>query len=390
MSLSLIDFLFDTSPYSPRWLCGRWSPEVGWTHIISDFFIFLAYIGIPVSLLYYQNKIKALEINYIFYLFAAFIFLCGSTHLIEVIIFWKPIYNFAGLIKALTAIVSVATLFVIITKLPMTLKFIKERNDAKSLRLEVESLKAREAQEANLAKDRFLASMSHELRTPLNAIIGYTGTLLMKLPGQLNSEQEKQLKIIQNSSKHLLSLINDILDISKVEAGKVDFVLTKTNCNKIIQDVVNTLHPICLNKGLELKFTPPQHDIYVMTDARTLTQIILNLANNAIKFTDRGKVEIKIHALKVLEKNEIIIKVIDTGIGIKFEDKAKMFQAFEQVSTPGKVSEGTGLGLHLSQKLAGHINGRIDFESTYGHGSCFSLILENKQERHDDHTHPHN
>lgn len=375
-----MDFLFDMSPYSPRWLCGRWTAEMGWTHIISDLFIFLAYTGIPVSLLYYQSKIKALDINYIFYLFAAFIFLCGATHLIEVIIFWKPIYNFAGLVKALTAIVSVATLIVIITKLPMTLKFIKEKHEAKSLKLEVESLKAREAQEANLAKDRFLASMSHELRTPLNAIIGYTGTLLMRLPGQLNTEQEKQLKIIQNSSKHLLSLINDILDLSKVESGKIEYKLTQTSCNKIIQEVVNTLTPICFSKGLELKFTAPERDIIVITDRRTLTQIILNLVNNAIKFTQRGTVEIKLQTLKLDDKEEILVKIIDTGIGIKPEDKEKLFKAFEQISTPGTIVEGTGLGLHLSQKLAKLINGNIDFESKHGHGSCFTLTLKNPQE----------
>lgn len=389
MSLPGMDFLFDMSPYSPRWLCGRWTAEMGWTHIVSDFFIFFAYIGIPVSLLYYQNKIKALEINYLFYLFAAFIFLCGSTHLIEVIIFWKPIYNFAGLIKALTAIVSVATLIVITTKLPMTLRFIKEKLEAKSLKLEIESLKAREALEANEAKDRFLASMSHELRTPLNAIIGYTGTLLMRLPGQLNLEQEKQLKIIQSSSKHLLSLINDILDLSKIEAGKIEFVLTNTSCNQIVQDVVNTLTPICNNKGIELKFTPLPNDAFIMTDPRTMTQIILNLVNNAIKFTNRGYVEVKIQLLRIRGMEQVIIKVIDTGIGIKNADRERIFNAFEQISTPGTLVEGTGLGLHLSQKLAMLINGRIECESSYGQGSCFSLILNNTQEERHANANPH-
>lgn len=384
----MIDFLFDTSPYSPRWLCGHWTPFIGWTHIISDFLIFFAYICIPVSLLYYQHKIKAIEINYLFYLFAAFIFLCGSTHLIEVIIFWKPIYNFAGLIKLLTALVSLGTLLAIIVILPTTLKFIKEKLDTKLLKLELESHKAREAQEANLAKDRFLASMSHELRTPLNAIIGYTGTLLMKLPGPINFEQEKQLKIIQSSSKHLLSLINDILDLSKVEAGKFEFSLTKTNCTEIIKDVVNTLIPLCNNKGLELKFTPSEKDIFILSDQRILKQIIINLVNNAIKFTERGKVEIKTQILKQLNKEEIVIKVIDSGIGIKNDDKSKLFQAFEQIPSSDKMTEGTGLGLHLSQKLAKLINGRIDFESSYGHGSCFSLTLENKQDNIHDSTYP--
>jgi hypothetical protein len=147
--LNAINFLFDTSNYPARWECGHWLPLVGWTHVSADFFIFLAYVGIPISLLYYQNKIKAIEINYIFYLFASFIFLCGATHLIEAIIFWLPIYNFAGLIKFLTAIISVATLYVITTKLPITLNYIKEKNESKTLKLELENLKAQEAQKAN-------------------------------------------------------------------------------------------------------------------------------------------------------------------------------------------------------------------------------------------------
>jgi len=377
MAIPLIDFLFDTSHYQQLWECGNWPQAIAWMHIISDFFIFTAYLGISISLLYYQHKIKATEINYIFYLFASFIFLIGTTHLIKVVIYWHPIYNLSAVVKAATAIVSMATLIIIITQLPTSIKFIKEKLDAKTLKLELESHKAREAQEANLAKDRFLASMSHELRTPLNAIIGYTGTLLMKLPGPLNTEQEKQLKIIQNSSKHLLSLINDVLDLSKVEAGKLEFTSTNINCTKLIQEVVNTLIPICNNKGLELKFVPSQHDIFVMSDQRTLKQIILNLVNNAIKFTDRGKVEIRAQLLKLPTKEEVVIKVIDTGVGIKNADKDKLFKAFEQITTSDKLTEGTGLGLHLSQKLAKLINGRIEFESSFGHGSCFSLTLEN-------------
>jgi len=376
MSNSALEFLFDTSQYPARWECGHWLPTIGWTHITSDIIIFLAYTGIPISLIYYQNKINALNINYIFILFASFIFFCGATHLIEAIIFWHPIYNFAGLIKSLTAMVSLTTLLVITLKLPSTLKFIKEKIESKKIKQELNVLKANEAQKANSAKDKFLATMSHELRTPLNAIIGYTGILLMRLPGSLNPEQQKQLKIIQNSSKHLLSLINDILDLSKIESGKIELHLESVNCHQVVQEVINTVMPSCNAKGLMLNYIAPNTSIYLKTDPRTFTQIILNLTNNAVKFTEKGSINIEISHLQ----DEIAIKITDTGIGIKTEDKAKLFQVFQQISLSGKLVEGTGLGLHLSQKLANLLNGRIEVESIFGQGSCFSLILPCKQD----------
>lgn len=378
MSLPFLDILFDVSPYPARWSCGYWQPMIGWTHVLSDLLIFLAYTCIPVSLLYYQNKIKALALNYVFYLFASFIFLCGGTHLIEAIIFWHPIYNFAGLVKLLTAIVSVATLIVITTKLPMTLNYIKEKNESRELRFELENLKIEEAKRAHIAKDSFLACMSHELRTPLNAIIGFTGILLMRLPGSLNEEQEKQLKTIQASSKHLLSLINDLLDLSKIESGKIELKLEKINCNEIVKEIVDTLTPLCTYKGLELRYFAPAHEVFLMTDSRALTQIVLNLLNNAIKFTDTGKIQVEIQQAKDNHSEKVIIKVIDSGVGIKAEDQSKLFQAFQQITTSGKLIEGTGLGLYLSQKLSSLINGKIEFESTLGIGSTFSVILENQ------------
>ncbi|MGZ5123541.1 MAG: PAS domain S-box protein, partial [Burkholderiales bacterium] len=142
-----------------------------------------------------------------------------------------------------------------------------------------------ELENANLAKDRFLANMSHELRTPLNAIIGFTGTLLMKLPGPLNEEQEKQLKTVQSSSRHLLALINDLLDVAKIEAGKFEPYFEPVNCRTLIDDVLATLRPEADRKGLALAVTLPEQEIIISTDRRALSQIVLNLANNAVKFT---------------------------------------------------------------------------------------------------------
>jgi PAS domain S-box-containing protein len=233
-----------------------------------------------------------------------------------------------------------------------------------------------ELENADLAKDRFLASMSHELRTPLNAIIGFTGTLLMKLPGPLTEDQTKQLQTIQSSSRHLLSLINDLLDLAKIESGKVAISLEPVVCQAVVEEVRTTLRPLADKKGLRFKIDLPDREVVLRTDRRALSQILLNLANNAIKFTEKGEVRLEIMEAEEKEGLTTEISLHDTGVGIRPEDQEKLFQAFTQMEHGGpRRYEGTGLGLHLSQKLAGLLGGKIRFRSEYGKGSTFTLSL---------------
>ena len=240
-----------------------------------------------------------------------------------------------------------------------------------------------ELADAMQAKDRFLASMSHELRTPLNAIIGFTGTLLMKLPGPLNADQDKQLRTVQTGAKHLLALINDLLDLAKIEAGKVELNLVPVDCVKVIEEVAASLRPQAEAKGLEFTVTAPP-GLTLRTDRRALSQIVINLTNNAIKFTERGSVRIRAQrreesGSRALEIS-VEISVEDTGLGIRPEDQAKLFTAFSQVADARtkQGQEGTGLGLHLSQKLAQALGGKIELKSDYGRGSTFTLVLPEK------------
>jgi PAS domain S-box-containing protein len=238
-----------------------------------------------------------------------------------------------------------------------------------------------ELENANRAKDRFLATMSHELRTPLNAIIGFTGTMLMRLAGPLTADQEKQLHTVQNSGKHLLSLINDLLDLAKIESGKITLNLEPVVCQSVLREVADSLRPLAEGKGLEFRLDVPAADVEVHADRRTLSQILINLANNAVKFTERGSVCIDL-AQRQSDGGRITeIHVADTGIGIREADQGRLFQAFERIDTrPGEHgSEGTGLGLHLSQKLAGLLGGRITCRSEWGKGSTFTLVLEENQ-----------
>jgi PAS domain S-box-containing protein len=233
-----------------------------------------------------------------------------------------------------------------------------------------------ELENAILVKDRFLASMSHELRTPLNAIIGFTGTMLMRLPGPLTAGQEKQLQTIQTSAGHLLSLIADLLDLAKIESGKVELNLEPVACESVINEVATALGPMAATKGLTFEVKVPTESLVVMTDRRAITQILLNLANNAIKFTERGRVTIELNQTLRNGASLTGISVIDTGIGIRAEDQEKLFEAFTQVEAMGaRRYEGSGLGLHLSRKLASLLGGSISLESEFGKGSNFTLLL---------------
>ena len=244
------------------------------------------------------------------------------------------------------------------------------------------ALKNLELAEASRMKSAFIANMSHELRTPLNAIIGFTGALLMKLPGPLTADQDKQLNTIRASARHLLSLINDILDVAKIEAGKLTLSIEPVHCQELMAEVADTLRPLAQQKGLALEIElgeASQKPAIIDTDRRALTQILINLLNNAIKFTEQGTVRI---SLAQREEDGVLVtemSIADSGAGIKEEDQAKLFQAFSQLdSTSTRHVEGAGLGLYLCQNLANAIGGALFFNSDYGHGSTFTLALRSK------------
>lgn len=239
--------------------------------------------------------------------------------------------------------------------------------------------KNEELAKANKAKDGFLATMSHELRTPLNAIIGFTGMLLMKLPGPLTADQEKQLKTVQSSARHLLALINDLLDVAKIEAGKVELSSEPVDCGAVVDEVVSALRPEASRKGLAFLADLPGSPIVVTTDRRALHQIVLNLINNGLKFTDTGSIHVVLRRVGNELGRFVEISVADTGVGIRPEDQAKLFKPFAQLDTlHTKTREGSGLGLHLSAKLADLMGSKIEFSSEFGKGSTFRLVLRDR------------
>ncbi|MES2016274.1 MAG: response regulator [Pseudomonadota bacterium] len=237
-----------------------------------------------------------------------------------------------------------------------------------------------ELAEASRMKSAFIANMSHELRTPLNAIIGFTGALLMKLPGPLTADQDKQLTTIRTSARHLLSLINDILDVAKIEAGKVTLALERVQCQELVSQTVDSLRPLAAQKGLQLSVQLPNEAIVIDADRRAVTQILINLVNNAIKFTESGTVRVQL--AQKLEHGQLMteIAVADSGNGIRIEDQSKLFQAFSQLDASStRHVEGAGLGLYLCQNLANLLGGKLSFTSEFGCGSVFTLTLAERR-----------
>jgi len=227
-------------------------------------------------------------------------------------------------------------------------------------------------QEMNRLKSVFLASMSHELRTPLNSIIGFTGVLLMGMAGELNDQQRKQLTIVKNSANHLLSLINDVLDISKIEAGKIDLSPEKFELKDVVREVVESFSHKIDEKLIQL-LTEISEEITLYSDRRRVKQILMNLVSNAVKFTDYGNVKI---GARMLNDEILEIQVTDTGIGIEEEDMNKLFNPFMQIDMSlTKNYEGTGLGLYLCKKLVNLLGGDISAESEYGKGSVFTFVI---------------
>ncbi len=237
--------------------------------------------------------------------------------------------------------------------------------------LELAAAKER-AEAADHVKSAFLATMSHELRTPLNSIIGFTGMLLQDLAGPLNEEQRKQLSMVQKSGRHLLDLINDVLDISKIEAGELQVTSESLDLRSLVSEVAGSAIPMAEKKGLVLQTTISSGVGTIISDRRRVGQILRNLISNAVKFTPSGKVRVDCR----VEGPWAIVAVTDTGIGIKQADLGKLFVPFQQIESGlTRNYDGTGLGLSISKRLVTMLGGSIEVQSEPGRGSTFTLRL---------------
>ena len=238
--------------------------------------------------------------------------------------------------------------------------------------------KGKQLEVASQHKSQFLASMSHELRTPLNAILGFNEMILDQIYGEVPVDMKEPLEDIQKSGRHLLRLINNVLDLAKIEAGRMELALADYSVHDMVESVRATLRPLAAEKGLEFLATLPDDLPFAYGDFGRITQCLMNLAGNSLKFTKAGKVEISVE----LQERMLVYRVADTGIGIPPDKIDGLFSEFKQTdATIANEYGGTGLGLSISRKFIEMHGGRIWVESELGKGSDFIFEVPLRTER---------
>lgn len=376
--------LFGTESWPARWHCGRWTEFHGWLYICSDLAIWLAYFAIPLLLIRLVTQKKDIPLPTLFWLFGAFILLCGMTHLLDALIFWWPAYRLAGLVRFFTACISVLTVISLYQFLPKAAALKTsaqfEAEIQQRLKTERSLIEAKErAETSEKLKHQFLSNMSHEIRTPMNAIIGFTGLLERT---KLSPDQFEWLQAIKYSSDNLLVIVNDILDFAKIESGTLELDEKKINIADLVHSAVTMLKNRAEDKGIRLVFsidsTIPE---VVLGDSVRLTQVLLNLLSNAVKFTNHGEVNVEVF---LLEDNQdtvtIEFSVTDTGIGIQEQHLETIFDSFSQISNNNtRLYGGTGLGLAIAKRLTELQGGTLSAHSKYNEGSCFKFNLPFKK-----------
>jgi PAS domain S-box-containing protein len=231
-----------------------------------------------------------------------------------------------------------------------------------------------ELEQASRLKSQFLANMSHEFRTPLNAILGYTHMLLQGVAGDLQPPVKRQLSRIDSNGRHLLQIINEILDITRIEAGKMPLQISEFDVNELVREVMAELDPVVSRSKLNVVPSLNPAVPMVRSDRQKVKQIVVNLLSNALKFTHQGSIEIQVECLE--HERQVSIAVRDTGIGIAPENHEKVFEDFRQVDdSPSRQYGGTGLGLAICRRLAATLGGRITLTSNLGEGSTFTLVF---------------
>ncbi|HEX4887987.1 MAG TPA: response regulator [Luteibaculaceae bacterium] len=372
--------LFDTESWPPRWHCGSWTSFHGWLYILSDLAIWSAYFAIPTALFFLLRRKKDLPLPRIFWLFMAFILLCGITHLMDAIIFYWPAYRLSAVLRFLTAVVSWTTVFSLARVLPEVVamrtsaQFESELEHRKLI--EQELLQAKEvAEKSRKMGEQFLANMSHEIRTPLNAILGFAEQLK---ESKLDESQKEFIDVIQKAGDNLLVIINDILDLAKIESGAMVFEMAPLNIQKELEDIKRLFGNTAQSKGIRFEIEhDPRIPEWVVGDSGRLWQILMNLTSNAVKFTRLGQVTVKSELVLLDSDNaEVNFYVSDTGVGISPDKIASIFDPFTQAeASTTREFGGTGLGLTIVKHLVELQDGTIIVQSKLGQGSTFRVNM---------------
>ena len=360
--------------FMPHGHCYLWREDILLLHTASDIIISLAYIAIPLALAYFVVRRWNHPYRTLLLLFASFIFLCGCTHIMSVVTTWFPVYVFEGWVKFVTGAVSAVTAVVLWPLIPKAVAM-PEELFATRRNLVEESLQKAKAQQQNELKSQFLANMSHEIRTPMTSIIGFTDFLLEQ---DMRADHKEMMRLMNESATHLRRIIDDALDLSKIESGKLGILRRNMDLKQCLRDVVALLEPRAHEKGIYLNadIDSAVPDT-VSGDRVRIAQVVTNLVHNAIKFTSVGGVTVSLHLEAESEMKVCVsLTVEDSGSGIARENLERVFDAFTQESegTPENVG-GTGLGLTIASRLVAMMGGQMSVESEKGHGTSFFVTL---------------
>ncbi|PJJ80413.1 sensor histidine kinase [Mucilaginibacter auburnensis] len=371
--------LFDTANWPPRWHCGSWTDFHGWLYIVSDLMIWAAYFAIPILLYRIVSKRKDLPFLKLFWLFIAFILLCGSTHLLDAIIFWWPAYRLSALIRFVTGIVSISTVFILHRTWPM----INNLRTLTQLEAEIEERKKAEAearqhqiqkesaQELALRKEEFMSVASHELKTPITSV--KASLQLIERMVALEEKLQSVEPLVKRASRQvdkLTGIVKDLLDVTRIQEGKLELFRSEFVLADLIAENIEQCQP-----------TESKHEITVSGDAQLtvfadrnrLDQVLCNLLTNAIKYSpDANRIDIRFEALP---DGGLRLAIADYGIGIPEDQIQNVFDRFFRIEHTSQNFSGLGLGLFISSEIIKRHGGQMGVESELGKGSTFWFIL---------------
>jgi chemotaxis family two-component system sensor kinase Cph1 len=366
--------------FMPHGHCYFWRPDILWTHVLSDGIIALAYFSIPVTLVYFLSKRKDFPFRGVLALFAAFIILCGTTHILGIITVWKPVYAVDGLVKAITALVSIATALVIVPLVPIALSMRSPAElEAANQLLEAEVERRREVEKrleaavenlyrSNEELEQFASAASHDLQSPLRAVVNFTQLLKSHAEGKLDKDANEFLGFIEEGGKRMQALITDLLQVSRV--GKEDAKMEVVPMQQVLQKANSQLQLNLQESGATVHADNLPN---VLGHEGHLLQLLQNLIGNAIKYVAPGvKPEVWITAAR--ENNHWHFVVADNGIGIEEKHLKTVFAIFRRLHTQDQYP-GSGIGLAICKKIIERHKGRIWIESEPGKGSKFHFTL---------------
>lgn len=376
---------FLNNEFMPHGHCYYWQPDILWTHVISDGLIALAYYSIPITLLYFLVRRGTIQYWWLVTMFAAFILLCGTTHIFGIITVWNPIYPLEGGVKAATAAISMLTAVALVPLVPRMLAMrtpeeLEQINtklqDEIELRQQAQNELAatvRRLEQSNLELEQFAYAASHDLQAPLRSVVSFTQLAEKELAGQLSGNVKEYFEYIKTGGKQMQDLVGDLLTMSRIDAS--DEAFTAVSTQEAMAAVCGQLHSDVADSGAVIEY---QNLPMVHGDAVQIRQLFQNLIGNGIKFQEQGSMpRVEIQAQPDDGCWHFIVS--DNGIGIAAEHMNKLFTVFKRLHTKEQY-EGTGMGLAICRKIVVRHGGRIWIESEPGAGTQVHFTLPDVRE----------